>query len=90
MQHPISAPLDFSRQRLVHRDHAVVRVPHQLRVFITGAPVDDAFIRNTVRSALRLDNRASGGSLFRRPRLENARTRGRRDDPFQTQARAGE
>jgi AcrR family transcriptional regulator len=29
--------------------------PLFLRVFITGAPVDDAFIRNTVRSALHLD-----------------------------------
>ena len=29
--------------------------PLFLRVFITGAPVDDGFIRNTVRSALHLD-----------------------------------
>jgi AcrR family transcriptional regulator len=29
--------------------------PLFLRVFITGAPIDDTFIRNTVRSALHLD-----------------------------------
>ena len=29
--------------------------PLYLRVFVTGAPVDDAFIRDTVLSALRLD-----------------------------------